>query len=355
MMNRVSCFLLKQAMAMAVISAGLLGVTHANAGSAETSALRLQRVTDLPANTAPSTVPRDYVVTPNGYFPSECVHEIKRGERLLSQSTVLGADGATVRQEPACTRPHYTKQGQRVDTAAGIRRDAGSDAAGVKPASGGGWYEAVTYVNGSAGTRQLSANWTVPSAPSVENGQVVFFFPGLTQSNYSGTILQPVLQWNEFGNNSWQFSSWNCCGADGSGTINYSTPIDVNVGDQLYGLMSQNCAVGSSSCDSWNIVSTDQTTGQSTALQTGGSNTGSSGQVYNWIDGAVLEAYGVTACNQFPADGSLHFSSISAYDANNHAINPDWSASANGIQYVTSPACHYTPSWTATDNWLYYR
>ncbi|MFM0289467.1 hypothetical protein [Paraburkholderia megapolitana] len=350
-MNRVSSFLLKRLMAVTVVSVGLLGMASANAGSTNVSNAQLRRVSDLPANTAPTTVPLDYVVTPNGFFPSECVHEIKRGETLLSQLRVLSADGKTVRQEAICARPHYTKQGQRVDTAAGIRRDTAS---GTKPDSSGGWYEALTYVNGSTGTRQLSANWIVPSAPSVENGQVVFFFPGLTQSNYSGTILQPVLQWNEFGNNSWQFSSWNCCGADGSGTINYSTPIDVAVGDQLAGSMTQTCAVGSSSCASWNIVSADQTTGQSTTLKTGGNNTGSSGQVYNWLDGAVLEAYGVTACNQFPADGSVHFSSISAHDANNHVITPTWSSDANGIGYVTSPACNYTSSATATDNWLYY-
>src|SRR5580698_1049890 len=120
-MNRVSSFLLKRLMAVTVVSVGLLGMASANAGSTNVSNAQLRRVSDLPANTAPTTVPLDYVVTPNGFFPSACVHEIKRGETLLSQLRVLSADGKTVRQEAICARPHYTKQGQRVDTAAGIR------------------------------------------------------------------------------------------------------------------------------------------------------------------------------------------------------------------------------------------
>lgn len=330
-----------------------LGLATAHAATT-TPTHSLRQAADLAAGTVPTSVPRDYVVTPMGYFPSECVHEIKHDEKLLKNARVQRADGS-VWQEPSCQRPHYTREGLRVET---TQQNASSDALHAlhhkaNPSSSGGYYAEVSYINGTTGTRTLSATWTVPAEPTRVRGQVVFIFPGLVEYDPEDTIMQPVLSWANFGENVWQFVSWNCCGSDSSGLVNYSTPINVSVGDSLYGLMSQNCPVGSSSCDSWNIVSQDVTTGQSSTLVTSDAGvTPTHGQVYNWIVGAALEAYGVTRCDEFPADGSIELSNIKAYDANNKLITPVWNAT-NAL-LINTPACNYSTYWDNTDNWIYY-
>lgn len=323
----------------------------------------LRTASQLPPGSVPGAVPKDYLITPMGYFPAECVHEIKPTDKMISTLRVQHADGS-VSTQAACTSPHFTRQGERIDSLQQMRantkaRMVASQLAATgghskaQPASNGGYYAEVSYINGNTGTRELDASFKVPKAPTAVNGQVIFLFPGLVQTDPEETILQPVLSWDNFGEARWQYVSWNCCGADGSGTVNYSTPINVNVGDQLYGQMSSNCPVGSSTCSSYSIISKDVTTNESSTLDTGDSGvTGTTGQVDNWIVGAALEAYGVTNCQEFPASGSEKFSQIRALDPYGKLIQPVWSDTNASL--VDTPDCNVTTNWNNTTNWIYY-
>lgn len=364
--SRFSSYALKVFGMLVVIMSSITAVQATSLNAVRPHSLR--QASQLPTGTVPSVVPKDYVVTPMGYFPAECVHEIKPTDKMLTALRVQHADGS-MSTETACTRPHFTRHGQRIDSVQQMQTNTRADmiasqlsvselatavkAGTVKPNSSGGYYAEISYINGNTGTRELDATFKVPKKPMAVDGQVVFLFPGLVQTNPIETILQPVLSWDNFGEARWQYVSWNCCGADGSGTANYSTPIDVNVGDKLYGQMSMNCPVGSGTCSSYSIVSMDETTNEYSTLDTGDSGvTGSSGEVDNWIVGAALEAYGVTNCQEFPATGSIKFSKIRALDPHGKLIHSIW-ANDNAL-LIDTPDCNYTTNWDNTTNWIYY-
>lgn len=69
----------------------------------------------------------------------------------------------------------------------------------VVPSVYSNWVEDASYTE-SGGTNILSAQWTVPSAPTNASGQTIFYFPGLQNGAY---ILQPVLEWGQSGRDYW--------------------------------------------------------------------------------------------------------------------------------------------------------
>jgi hypothetical protein len=104
----------------------------------------------------------------------------------------------------------------------------------VAPALGSGWicYASWNRVNTIT---SFSTTWTVPPAPATDNGQLVYIFNGIQSASM---IYQPVLQWGsngEFGGSYWCVASWY---ADSQGgPAFHSTPVSVNTGDQLIGIM----------------------------------------------------------------------------------------------------------------------
>jgi hypothetical protein len=138
-----------------------------------------------------------------------------------------------------------------------------------------------------------------------------------------------VLTWT--GKGPWNISSWNCCL---SGTTDQSTPVNVNVGDVIYGTITSTCKSGSSSCATWNVLSEDKTTGKSTTL----ANTPSDTQVWNWAFGAVLESYSITSCKQYPAAGTISFSTTLYNDSLQAITSPGW---AGELDTSSAPSCGY--------------
>lgn len=273
-------------------------------------------VRDQLRGTVPGVVPADYVITPNGYFHPSCVRRIGAGETVLEHGQVRRADGRVVRQA-ACAYPRFTRDGQRIE--------ARSQAPVIN-----NWvaYSNTDTANPPPAAGALEARWVVPSEPSKRGRQVVYFFPGLEPASDVRTILQPVLGWNAFNDRAWTLASWNCC-VDGS--TNHSDPVDVNVGDSIYGVAYATCAAGTI-CDSWQIQSLDTTTGASTLLATSGY-----GQVFNWYFGGVLEAYGVRDCTQYPANGSVAFTDILASDYNFEPLSLKWLKGTTSVK----PQCDY--------------
>ncbi|KRQ10268.1 hypothetical protein [Bradyrhizobium manausense] len=78
----------------------------------------------------------------------------------------------------------------------------------------GGW-EGYTVWRNQSSTAEITkivASWTVPPAPTGQDGQIIFIFIGLESvsgTNATGGILQPVLQWTDSGPNAgWYIRSW---------------------------------------------------------------------------------------------------------------------------------------------------
>jgi hypothetical protein len=289
----------------------------------------------------PASVPSDYVITPFGYFHPSCVREIKEGETVLADGRIRFENGTEEANIPFCNFPRYTSRGEPV----------------VKGSADPGplyiswdWIEAGQVSTSSSSYGKITATWTVPMTPATNDGQTLFFFPGFMDINDVELIIQPVLGWNDgqSGVGPWNIASWNCCP---SGTANYSTPVTVNTGDVIQGIIKGTCKAGTQSCSTWNITTKDVTTGKQTVLK----KTPSEGQTFNWAQSGVLEVYSISQCSDFPPDGSIKFSKVALFDYNYKTIkNPGWTPMYWVQQGVTDPWCNYGVTTTAKSATLTY-
>ncbi len=277
----------------------------------------------------PAAVPGDFVVTPFGYFHPSCVANLAKGEKLLPDRRLARSDGSSEPEARVCNFAHFTASGRRV--AAGASESVPGENAGTPPEVNG-WLENANITTNSPDRSYgaLIAWWLVPPSPHANDGQVLFFFPGLEDINDPQTsILQPVLEW---AGGQWTIASWNCCL---SGIVFASSPVNVSPGDLIYGSMTNTCGANTLSCSTWNVLSLDITTGQSTIL----ANTPSDGQVFNWAFGGVLEPYFINSCDDYPPDRRIEFEGIALFDQNlNRIRDPRWSA---GYNSTVTPQCNY--------------
>ncbi len=267
----------------------------------------------------PANVPSGYAVTPFGYFHPSCVRRLAKGERLLSDGRVQHADGTAENSAAACSYPTYTAAGlPKAESFANLPQV-------------NGWIENANITTGSASISYgaLIATWTVPPHPSADDGQTLFFFPGFEDINDTQSILQPVLQWFH---KQWSIASWNCCLG---GIITESPAVNVSPDDEVYGSITSNCPPGTLSCDAWNVLSLDLSTGDSTTL----SSTPSDGQIFNWAFGGVMEPYSVASCEDYPPNHRITFRHIRLFDQFlNPIADPEWTEVANSSQ---KPHCQY--------------
>jgi len=279
------------------------------------------------ASNRPLGVPEEFVITPFGYFHPSCVLALTEGDTLLADGRVEHADGRADANVPFCNYAHYTRTGVLV-------LGDGEALRGIDPPTISGWLEYVS-VSTTSSYGKISAMWKVPPAPTAQDGQVLFFFPGFEDYSDVISIVQPVLQFGASaggGGNYWAMESWNCCI---NGQAWYSPLLQVSAGDTIFGAITSNCKPGSSSCSTWNVVSRDVTTGKATTL----AKTPVGGQVWNWAFGAVTEDYGVNKCTEFPANTGLTFN-VRLYDQNGTLIaSPAWKGSP--ASSGTTPKCAY--------------
>jgi hypothetical protein len=271
----------------------------------------------------PAGVPDGYVITPFGYFHPSCVKQLTVGETLLAEGPVIQHADGTFENVVPCVYPHYTARGEIV-----IAGAAGTE----PPKIGHSWIESADATT-TTSYGALTATWTVPPVPASNDGQTVYFFPGLEDIDDVVSIIQPVLGWNADFGGAWGIASWNCCP---SGITVESSPVRVNPGNEIKGTMKDACAAGTLSCSKWNVTSEDVSTGHHTTL----SNTPSEGQTFNWAFAGALEVYNVVQCSDYPANGSLTFSDVALYDYNFDRIsNPGWAMTfwATGL----TPQCGY--------------
>ncbi|MBB5060969.1 hypothetical protein HDF16_005705 [Granulicella aggregans] len=284
----------------------------------------------------PLTVPARYVVTPFGYFDPACVAGLSKGDSFLRDLGVIRRANGNTDIVPTCASPRFNAKGEVISSNSG-NRDI------PQPSTNG--YIVYESLVGNTSYGALNANITVPGVPSSNDGQTLYFFPGLEDHTADITILQPVLEWNGLTQNAWDIASWNCCY---NNVMLHSSPVVVNSGDNILGTMQSTCQAGTPSCSSWNITTKDVTSGKSTVL----SQTSSYGQTFNWALGGALEAYGIAQCSDFPPNSSTTFSNLMLSDYNFVAISPNWSLTNNSAG--DSVQCNYGAQETASQITLIY-
>jgi hypothetical protein len=154
------------------------------------------------------------------------------------------------------------------------------------------WIESASTTT-STSYGKFGATWTVPLAPVANDGQTLYFFPGLEQNSADTTILRPVLGWNADFPGAWGIASWNCCP---KGITTESTPLSVNSGDKIIGRIQETCSPGTLSCPTWNVTIADKTRNKRTTLP----HTTSSGLTFNRAFAGALEVYNVVQCDDYP-------------------------------------------------------
>ncbi|UPG91565.1 hypothetical protein L2Y96_07285 [Luteibacter aegosomaticola] len=296
-------------------------------------------------------VPDNYVITPGGYFDPACVQHIAPGEALQGDGQVRQANGR-MRQVAPCTRPHFTRDGVALAPGEGaeqspVRVRSLAKAAGTptaQPDIAHAYVESATWVASNNQMRRMTADWVVPTNPSVVSNGVVFFFPGLEDLSNVRSILQPVLGYNAYSSNGvanhiWTIASWNCCIA---GNVFSSDAVQTYPGNRIHGEMVMDCPVGTN-CQRWTVTTTDQTMGNTTTL----ANTDTIDQEFDWVFGVAMEVYGITNCRQYPRDGSMTVSNIQLWDLNNTPVTPSWSGT--GSTTSLQPSCLYHVDATRAD------
>jgi len=282
----------------------------------------------------PAGVPGGYVITPFGYFHPSCVLRLAEGEMLLDGGRVLQrADGALENVLP-CGYPRFTPSGEMVD------------ATGIEPPTISHAYVEYVTVTTTSSFGELKATWTVPPSPTANNGQTLYFFPGLEDINHVVSILQPVLGWNADFNGAWGIASWNCCP---SGITVESSPLSISSGNKILGTIKDTCSAGTLSCSTWNVTTENMSTGHTTTL----SNTPSVGQTFNWAFAGAMEVYSISKCSDYPSNASLTFSGIGLYDDKfNQIPDPAWSLTlGSGL----TPQCGYAAQIAPTQVTLDYK
>ncbi len=317
-----------------------------------------------PSSTAKAStdLPEGYVHVPNGVVAhQDCVHEVPNGAKVdVNGNVTLG--GKLVAHYDAC--PHALTRTARAD---GAQRD---DGPGVGNAPLSNWIEA-TWTNAPVNEEFISSSstFTVPAAPSKSHGQIVYLFPSIQGG---GGIVQPVLQWGAYSggtagtgyngsggsigsNSAWTYAAWGVTASN----VYHSTGITVNAGDTLESTMAA-WSQGSGSI-SWEVVAGDKTTGGSTwAIIDFNDGTA----LWNNAQAAVLEAYGITSCSDFPSTGYNEFTyptlSESTYgspwSSKQTTLAPNssiWTALyyTNGLNSgYTGPACSFQDYIATTSN-----
>lgn len=249
------------------------------------------------ASAAPASavvVANDYVTTPFGLVHSSCVTEVAEGSRIADPHTIVISD-------------HTEKLSHCLHPMRHTRRP---------PDAINGWVEAADW-EAAATPQSLSTTWVVPDIPTGPSGQLLYYFPSF-MPQAQNRIIQPVLQYGvgaAGGGNYWAIASWYV--TSDTGQAKHSPLLQVSPGDTIVGTLTASACSGDGACD-YTIVSADASSGESRTLVV------SETVPYTSIQAAVLEAYNVSSCDQFPAS-ELTFSELSVIDAEGDAVVPQWS------------------------------
>jgi len=265
-------------------------------------------------NTSHATMDqRRWVQIPGELIRPDCVHEIPNGARVEVENDQVTGDvtlnGALIAHYDPCpedaiiTRPQGRAQNLE-----------------NLPGTGNGWVEASQWdvpLSTSDNIDFMAGIWTVPSYP-LSNGALIYLFNGIEPSSQNW-ILQPVLQYGSngaMGGNYWVIASWLV------GPNNYafhSPAVTVYPGNSILGYTEMTGTSGAAL--EWKVLAYDETTGASSWITHP-----TSGLHWNWAYAAVLEAYNVTSCSQFPANNKAVFtnSTVDHGFPSYQGVSPGW-------------------------------
>jgi hypothetical protein len=271
-----------------------------------------------PASHGGAAAVDEYVNTPVGRLRAACVHEVPTGARVDKQGVVTRLDGSRDIISFCAPPQSSTRSTTPLEGVGRVRSlsptSDGWAEAELANASGGGWFS------------REGSNWDVPETPvgTYGSSDVYFSFPGVQSASF---ILQPVLSYgyaSTYGGQFWALASWRC---NNGSDCTHSTAIDASAGDYLLGIV-QSASCSGGNCE-WTVTTEDVTTATTTTL------TVSDTDAYSLAVGGAIETYGLTACNQYPANGAFYLSSFQ--DQNGHAVSPSWSAT----YFSSSPSCSF--------------
>lgn len=279
---------------------------------------------------------------PTATFIPGCVAQLAEGDVVRKDEKAIQHKDGNLDAIPVCGYSHFKPTGEEV---VGDEK-ATTDERGVKEPTISHAYIEFATTTTSTSFGELGSNWYVPPAPSANNGQTIYLFPGLEDYNDVVTIIQPVLGWNSDFASAWGIASWNCCV---SGTVFEATPQKVSVGDYIEGYMWDNCASGTLTCTSWDVLTYDLTKGTYSELMS----TSNFGQTFNWAFGGALEVYNVSQCADYPSNGAFSFINLELYnDSFVEYSNPGWTYS--NLSSGLTPQCSYGGTVSAAEVTLKY-
>lgn len=312
-----------------MLQSGILALSFL-IGSSDLSTPDLGEHEQIWSEHRPSNVPDDFLITPFGYFHPSCLYEIKVSERLDAEDNVVRTNGR-MDPLPLCRHSHFDRNG-------GEHRPL------LTLPYTHSWAAAV--LTKTQPLQFLSTAWTVPPNPSRDGSQVVFFFPGIQNSNPTDTILQPVLEWNQMSSHKWTLRSWLCC-RNGNGL--YSSALIVKPGQQILGsVWGTNCDIATGVCAEWQTI-TSVAGGAATVL-----NSDSYGEPLDFPVVGAMEGYNIVSCDQYPGTrggmNTVSFSQANVSLVGGSPIKPAWTP------YVWSltPSCNVNATWinnTANLSW----
>jgi hypothetical protein len=264
-------------------------------------------------------------MTPIGLVDASCVHKVPAGARIDAETGDVSVNDTSVDRIVEC----------------GAHRDASPLT--CPPPPPGGWYEySQTHSETISGLSQFNnfvTEWGVPQ--NAGNG-LQYYFPALENQISGGAILQPVLQW---ASGEWTIASWAVWGCDSCGnncSLGEGVSQVVRPSDLIVGTMTQLA----SNPDEWQVFVTDQTIGHGSGLDL--SNIPNSWPKFSYVQGGVLEAYGI-ACTDLPINDAVDFGNTQLFQggpfwnsANNVTASMSWSLFTNPFGH--SPNCAWAPS-----------
>ncbi|EAR96220.2 hypothetical protein TTHERM_00129970 (macronuclear) [Tetrahymena thermophila SB210] len=232
----------------------------------------------------------EYVQTPFGLLPRECVLRVPTGTHI--QETEEGFIHLTNDQENFVKRVARNEKCDRKNPTKLLKTWIDN----------GGW----TIPDGLT-LQKFEGNYKVPNDPQLKSNQILYYFIGSQNNDGSGpgiSIIQPVLT---FRYNKWFFQSWNCCP---QGMAINSSPVgNVKAGDTLYGSVEI--------VDDKVTIVSQNSEGQSSTLSVSRED-----RNFNWID-ATLEVYKIISCKNFPTE-YLEYSNMNVTLSNGQSVQPQW-------------------------------
>lgn len=271
----------------------------------------------------------DWVQVPGQLIRPDCVHEIPNGAtvEVTNDGQATGdvtLNGALIAHYDACS-----------ESAIVTRPRAHTQNLISPPGTGNGWVEASRWnvpLSSSDNIDYMGGTWTVPSYPLLD-GALIYLFNGIEPASGSW-ILQPVLQFGRSpagGGNYWGIASW----LVGSNGYVFHSPLEaVNPSDSIFGSTGLNGVSGNTLY--WKVGAKDETTGAYSWITAH-----ISGQHWTWAYAGVLEAYNVSSCSNFPANGRATFN----YSLVDHGFPYLDKVLGNGwkgaIYSYGGPSCHF--------------